>query len=151
MSDRKYRHSGYQDDDRDRQPKDRPERPKTDGVRRYDNAPRGRGLGAPTRVAFKCARCGHELADPEISTATTCSSCGDALHSCANCTFFNTGSQFECQKPITARMESKTKGNDCSFFSPKAVRDLKIEAQQDGTQGGTPNDPRAAFNALFKK
>jgi hypothetical protein len=146
MNDRKYRHRGYQDDDRDREPQER-QKPKTDGVKRYDGAPRGRGLGAPTTVAFKCARCGHQLANPEISTATTCSSCGDALHSCANCTFFNTGSRFECQKPITARMESKTKGNDCSFFSPKAVRDLKIEAQQ----GGTPNDPRAAFNALFKK
>jgi len=148
MSDRKSRHRGYQDDDRDREYTPKRERPKTDGVRRYDSAPRGRGLGAPTRVAFKCARCGHELADPDISIDTTCSSCGDPLHSCANCTFFNTGSRFECQKPIKARVESKTKGNDCSFFSPKAIRDLKIEAQQGGT---TPNDPHAAFNALFKK
>ncbi len=146
MSDRKYRHRGYQDDDRDREQQQR-QKPKTDGVKRYDGVPRGRGLGAPTRVAFKCARCGHELAEPDISTDTTCSSCGDSLHSCSNCTFFNTGSRFECQKPITARVESKTKGNDCKYFSPKAVRDLKVEAQQ----GGTPNDPRAAFNALFKK
>jgi DNA-directed RNA polymerase subunit RPC12/RpoP len=146
MSDRKYRHRGYQDDDHDRE-RQQKQKPKGDGVHRYDSGPRGRGLGAPTRIAFKCARCGHELADPEITTATTCTSCGDALHSCANCTFFNTGSRFECQKPITARMESKTKGNDCEYFSPKAVRDLKIEAQQ----GGTANDPRAAFDALFKK
>jgi len=62
MSDRKYRHHGYQDDDRDRERQPR-ERPKTDGVKRYDGAPRGRGLGAPTTVAFKCARCGHELAE----------------------------------------------------------------------------------------
>jgi len=146
MNDRKYRHRGYQDDDRDREQQQR-QKPKTDGVKRYDGAPRGRGLGAPTKVSFKCARCGHELAEPKIATDTSCTSCGDALHSCANCSFFNTGARFECQKPIAKRVESKAKGNDCKFFKPKAVRDLKVEAQQ----GGTPNDPRAAFNALFKK
>jgi len=96
MSDRKYRHHGYQDDDRDRERQQR-ERPKTDGVKRYDGAPRGRGLGTPTTVAFKCARCGHELADPKIDKDTTCTSCGSALHSCTNCSHFNTGALFECQ------------------------------------------------------
>jgi hypothetical protein len=144
MSDRKYRHRGYQDDDRDRerQPK---RKPKGDGARRYDDAPRGRGLGAPTAVAFKCSRCGHACDPMEIAADTTCSSCGDALHSCSNCTFFNTGSRFECQKPIEARVESKTKANDCTFFKPKAVRDLK-SAKPEAT-----NDARSAFDALFKK
>ena len=145
MSDRKYRHRGYQDDDRDREPQRKRERPKTDGVRRYDSAPRGRGVGAPTRVAFKCARCGHELSEPKITPDLMCSSCGDALHSCSNCSFFNTGSRFECQKPIAKRVESKSKANDCSFFKPKAVRDLKA-AQPENT-----TDARSAFDALFKK
>ena len=146
MNDRKYRHRGYQDDDRDRQPQQKRERPKTDGVRRYDSAPRGRGLGAPTKVSFKCARCGHELAQPKIAIETNCASCGDALHSCSNCSFFNTGARFECQQPIAKRVESKAKGNECKFFRPKAVRDLKVE-----TPEGSSNDPRAAFDALFKK
>ncbi len=146
MNDRKYRHRGYQDDDRDRQPQQKRERPKTDGVRRYDSAPRGRGLGAPTKVSFKCARCGHELAQPKIAIDTNCASCGDALHSCSNCSFFNTGARFECQQPIAKRVESKAKGNECKFFRPKAVRDLKVE-----TPEGSSNDPRAAFDALFKK
>ena len=146
MNDRKYRHRGYQDDDRDRQPQQKRERPKTDGVRRYDSAPRGRGLGAPTKVSFKCARCGHELAQPKIAIDTNCASCGDALHSCSNCSFFNTGARFECQQPIAKRVESKAKGNECKFFKPKAVRDLKVE-----TPEGSSNDPRAAFDALFKK
>ena len=90
--------------------------------------------------------CLEELAEPKIATDTSCTSCGDALHSCANCSFFNTGARFECQKPIAKRVESKAKGNDCKFFKPKAVRDLKVE-----TPGGSSNDPRAAFDALFKK
>ena len=146
MSDRKYRHHGYQDDDRDRERQQR-ERPKTDGVKRYDGAPRGRGLGTPTAVAFKCARCGHELANPKIDKDTTCTSCGSALHSCTNCSHFNTGARFECQKPIAARVESKTKGNECTFFKPKAVRVLKVQS----SPSGSPSDPRAAFDALFKK
>ncbi|MDH3813106.1 MAG: hypothetical protein OEV48_01350 [Acidobacteriota bacterium] len=146
MNDRKYRHRGYQDDDRDRQPQQKRERPKTDGVRRYDSAPRGRGLGAPTKVSFKCARCGHELAQPKIAIDTNCASCGNALHSCSNCSFFNTGERFECQQPIAKRVESKAKGNECKFFKPKAVRDLKVETPERSS-----NDPRAAFDALFKK
>jgi hypothetical protein len=144
MSDRKYRHRGYMEDDRDRESKPR-QRPKADGARRYDDAPRGRGLGAPTAVAFKCSRCGHEAEPAEIAPGATCTSCGSALHSCSNCTFFNTGARFECQKPIPARVESKTKGNDCEFFRPKAVRDLKA-AQPEKT-----TDARSAFDALFKK
>jgi hypothetical protein len=145
MSDRKYRHRGYQDDDHDRERQQQRQRPKTDGVKRYDGAPRGRGLGTPTAVAFKCARCGQELSDLKIGPETLCASCGSALHSCTNCTFFNTGARFECRKPITARVESKTKANHCRYFEPKVVRDLKA-AQPEKT-----TDARSAFDALFKK
>ncbi len=154
MSDRKYRHRGYQDDDRDRQPKPQ-QRPKTDGVRRYDDAPRGRGLGAPTRVTFKCARCGRDLVNVTVEKDTTCPGCRSPLHSCSNCTFFDTGARFECRKELEARVESKTKANDCDLFQPKSVRDLGLKASEsgrsDGPGGTNPNDPRAAFDALFKK
>ncbi|HSN55761.1 MAG TPA: hypothetical protein VLT32_13870 [Candidatus Sulfomarinibacteraceae bacterium] len=149
MSDRKYRHRGYQDDDRDREP--RRDKPKTDGVRRYDEGPRGRGLGAPTTVAFRCARCGHDLVNVKVEPDTTCPGCRSPLHCCSNCTFFDTGARFECRKPIEARVESKTKANDCEHFQPKSVRDLGLKASDGGGSAGDPKDPRAAFNALFKK
>jgi hypothetical protein len=157
MSDRKYRHRGYQDDDRDRdrEPKQRPERPKTDGVRRYDDAPRGRGLGAPTKVAFRCARCGRDLVNLVVENDTTCPGCQSPLHSCSNCNFFDTGAPFECRKELEARVESKTKANECPHFQPKSVRDLGLTAKEngrtDGPGGTNPNDPRAAFDALLKK
>lgn len=153
MSDRKYRHRGYQDDDRDREP--RRDKPKPSGPRQYDEAPRGRGLGAPTKVSFKCARCGRDLVNIKVEADTTCPGCQSPLHSCSNCTFFDTGARFECRKPIEARVESKTKANDCEFFQPKAVRDLALKPSEsgrsDGPGGTNPNDPRAAFDALFKK
>ncbi len=153
MSDRKYSHRGYQDDDRDREPK--PPRPKPSGPRNYDDGPRGRGLGAPTSVAFRCARCNHDLVNIPVETDTTCPDCGSPLHSCSNCTFFDTGAPFECRKELQGRVESKTKANDCELFQPKSIRNLGLKPAEngrtDGPNGTNPNDPRAAFNALFKK
>jgi hypothetical protein len=151
MSDRKYRHRGYQDDDRDRDREPRRDKPKTDGVRHYNDGPRGRGLGAPTTVAFRCARCGRDLVNVKVEPDTTCPGCRSPLHSCSNCTFFDTGARFECRKPIEARVESKTKANDCEHFQPKSVRDLGLKPSEGGGSSSDPKDPRAAFNALFKK
>lgn len=153
MSDRKYSHRGYQDNDRDREPK--PPRPKPSGPRNYDDGPRGRGLGAPTSVAFRCARCGRDLINISVEMDTTCPGCDSPLHACSNCTFFDTGAPFECRKELKGRVESKTKANECEHFQPKAVRNLGLKpaesAPTDGPSGTNPNDPRAAFDALFKK
>lgn len=155
MSDRKYRHRGYQDDDRDREPKR--QKPRPSGPRTYDDGPRGRGLGAPTTVSFKCARCGRDLVNMSVEKDTTCPGCRSPLHSCSNCTYFDTGARFECRKELEAREESKTKANECEFFQPKTVRDLGLKSSEGGnggsggSSGGGPKDPRAAFDALFKK
>lgn len=144
MSDRKYRQRGYQDDD---EPRGRREpRPRQEGgPGRLEGAPRGRGVGVPGEVAFKCARCGATIDDAPIAANAVCRACGSALHSCTNCAFFDTGSRFECRKPLEARVESKMKANTCPHFEPKTVRDLRSKT------AGAPSDPRAAFDALFKK
>lgn len=140
MSDRKYRHRGYQDDDREERPQAKRDRKPSD---RFAGAPRGRGLGKPTGVAFKCARCGRRLQDLDIKTESLCPSCSSPLHNCTNCKYFNSGARFECLKPILGRMESKTKANECRYYQPKTVREVE--------QPSKSNDPRAAFDALFKK
>ena len=145
MSDRKYRHRGYQDDDRDRDREPKPRRRDEHGKPRLEGAPRGRGVGLPGKVTFKCAVCGHAIEDVSIEADSSCPSCGKPLRSCTNCSFFNTSARFECRKPIEARVESKTKANQCEFFQPKAIRDLR-SAKPEGAQ-----DARAAFDALFKK
>ena len=40
-------------------------------------------------------------------------------------------------------MESKTRANHCEYFETKTIRETAQET--------TPSDPRAAFDALFKK
>jgi hypothetical protein len=144
MSDRKYRHRGYMDsdsEDRERPPKKSDEH----GRERLDGAPRGRGVGLPTVVAFKCAVCGHELRSLAVEIDTPCPSCGKPLHTCTNCTYFDPSAKLECRKPIPARIESKAKANSCDLFQAKQIRDLRA------AQPETPRDARAAFNALFKK
>lgn len=143
MGDRKYRHRGYMDDDRDEPRAKRPAGPRPG---RLEGAPRGRTAGLPTEVVFKCAVCGHktELLG-ELETDAVCAGCGRPLHTCTNCTFFDTAAQFECRKPIAARVEGKGKANDCGFFKPKRIRDLNSRGPS------SPDDARSAFDALFKK
>jgi hypothetical protein len=151
MGDRKYRHRGYQDDDRDRD-RDRQQRPRpTDdrGRPRVEGAPRGRGVGLPTEVTFKCANCGHAMKHATVELDTRCPSCGKPLHTCTNCGSFDTSARFECRKPIPERLESKVKANRCEHFQPKAMRDLRSAKPEAGVT--SPSDARAAFDALFKK
>jgi len=143
MSDRKYRHRGYMDDDGERQKPQKREPGRRD---RLEGAPRGRGLGLPRDVVFKCARCGKKI--PKLGVIgenASCPFCSEPLHTCTNCSFFDTAAPFECRKPIEARIESKSKANSCPHFSPKTVRDLSSPGPS------TPDDARSAFDALFKK
>jgi len=145
MSDRKYRHRGYQDNEREEDRKAR--RPPAEGARpRVEGAPRGRGVGLPTAVTFKCAVCGSELKTlSRIEPDRNCPHCGKPLHSCTNCAHFNPGARFECSKPVPERIASKAAANQCDLYSPKTVRDLR-SAKASG-----PGDARSAFDALFKK
>jgi len=144
MGDRKYRHRGYMDDSDERE---RPRRPQGEAHReRSDGAPRGRGVGLPQDVVFQCAVCGEKIETlTSIDRQSTCPKCGKPLHTCTNCTFFDSGSQFECRKPIPARIENKAKANTCELFKPKTVRDLSARGPS------SPDDARSAFDALFKK
>ena len=145
MSDRKYRHRGYMDDDREEQERPPPRRTDERGRPTVEGAPRGRGVGTPTAVAFKCARCGNEISDLQVEPETSCPSCDKPLHTCTNCAFFDSSARFECRKPIERRIESKAKANRCTLYQPKQVRDLRAAKPEAAM------DARSAFDALFKK
>ena len=143
MSDRKYRHRGYMEDDRD---EPRPRRREGGGPGRLEGAPRGRTAGLPADVVFACAVCGRKVRVLEgIEPDALCPGCGKPLHTCTNCAHFDTSARFECRKPVPERIESKSKANRCELFRPKMVRDLAARGP------ATPDDARAAFDALFKK
>ena len=139
--DRKYRHRGYQDSGGESGPR----RPA--GPRPPREGPRGRGADQEKAVVFRCKHCGERVLDLDsIGVGATCRKCGEALHSCSQCASFDTSARFECAKPIPARIVSKKAGNDCAFYAPAKTFDLT------GTRGAaTPDDARAAFDALFHK
>ena len=140
MSDRKYRQRGYQDEPRDREraaPK--PQQPK--GPRERPEGPKTPNLMASHEV-FRCSRCGNRLGLP-VGADARCARCGVDLHSCVQCTAFDTGARFECSQPVTARVTPKDARNSCTFFTPRTT----VE-RQTGTTG--PTSARQAFDDLFK-
>ena len=161
MSDEpKYRQRGYKDGDRDRSERGggaslsrgaQAPRPKPEG-------PRGRGLGAPTETVFRCAACGEKrLVSIELGHAdalaadATCSRCGGDLHTCSNCVNFDTAVHWECRRhaELPARVAKKRTRNECALFLPKTAQEFGSDRDRDRPAG--PSDPRAAFDALFKR
>ncbi|MCZ7650730.1 MAG: hypothetical protein M5U13_06020 [Thermoanaerobaculia bacterium] len=141
MSDRKYRQRGYQDDDRPATAARTPARPGGDGD--APPKPRGRGLGMPTATVFRCASCGRPTSAPAGHDAP-CPACGAALHSCTNCVSFDSGAPRECRQPVAERIPRKAEANRCELFAPRLAQEFEREERR------APDDPRAAFDALFK-
>jgi hypothetical protein len=140
MSDRKYRHRGYMDNDRE------PEKPKPQTGPR--SAPRDReGPRSPKMMAFgevtKCAACGAK-APSMILVDTACEKCKADLHTCKQCNYFDPSARFECRKSIPARIMDKHARNNCELFATRTV----VERE---TTTGPPKDARQAFANLFKK
>jgi hypothetical protein len=155
LSDRKYRHQGYQDSG-PRQPRSdsvpRPEPPKP----RVEGAPRGRSAGAPGPAVFKCNRCSAvQRTTDGVPFEAGCSNCGADLHACTNCRFFDTMTQWECRETIPARVAPKDTANQCELFSPRIIRDLTADkgSAQPPSSGklSSADEARAAFEKLFKK
>jgi hypothetical protein len=153
LSDRKYRHRGYQDSGGYGSSNSEGQRPQTPRPepqnQRLEGAPRGRTAGGFGPEAFKCNACGqlrHSLG--ELTNEDVCLKCGADMHTCGNCRAFDTTTTWECRENIPARISGKQTRNACAFFSPKIVRDL---AADKGRVPQTPDDARKAFDALFNK
>jgi hypothetical protein len=157
LSDRKYKHKGYQDGGGYGSSNNSsgggngrpPQTPREPQRQRLEGAPRGRTAGGFGPEAFKCNRCGQIRQNlSELTSEEVCLKCGADLHSCGNCRFFDTTTLWECRENIPARVVGKQTRNECAFFAPKIVRDL---AADKAGKLQTPDDARKAFEALFKK
>lgn len=150
MSDRKYRHQGYQDSGKPSGPRT-PREPMEPRKERLEGAPRGRTAGGFGPEVFRCSACGEAvraLGDVEIGHDTACAKCSADLHTCSNCIFFDTTTLWECRETPPARVTGKRRRNECTLFQPKMVADLSADK---GRAADSADDARKAFDALFKK
>jgi hypothetical protein len=140
VSDRKYRQRGYQDSGEERQKPslERPAKKDTFGPR---------PLKMPgTHTVSRCAQCGIVL-PAGIEPTGKCPKCGAELHSCRQCTYFDTSSRFECTQPIPVRIARKDERNECTFYSMR----VRVEKETSTPSSARPEDARKAFENLFKK
>ena len=144
---RKYRQPGYQDDDRRGEEKSRPVRkgPRDPSAPRSPNMPR-------FLAVFRCAMCGAGLpGTDELGFDSQCPKCGAALHSCKNCVHFDPNSRFECTETIDKRIPRKDARNECMHFEARTRVEKETTTVGVGRHSDPINDPRAAFERLFKK
>lgn len=157
---RKYRQPGYQDDDARTEPRAFDRQPKGNGRPRRGYGPREpRKVNMPSfREVTKCARCGAMLS-ASIRFDSQCSKCAADLHTCAQCAWFDTSSQFECAQPIPKRVSPKDKRNSCTHF--EAVVTVERETHSSGpasasttsrpsSSSSSNSSARQAFDDLFK-
>jgi predicted RNA-binding Zn-ribbon protein involved in translation (DUF1610 family) len=98
------------------------------------------------RVVSRCSQCGTILQE-EPGPAATCPKCGFELHSCKQCTHFDTSSRFDCTEPIVDRIFPKDKRNQCTFYAMRVM----VEKETSTPAAAKPMDARQAFENLFKK
>ena len=161
--DRKYGHRGYRDAERQDKHKksDRPDRKPPQGGPRGATDHLGprtpRMVGTVTRA--RCSNCGAVLV-AGFDAKGKCPKCGFELHCCKQCRFFDSGAQFECTQPVPERISPKDAKNDCKFYEFRMTIEKDTApttyAQPSATPAAPPahirsNDPRQAFEDLFKK
>ena len=159
---RKYRQQGYQDDDRQRPEQAGDRRPKGDGRPRRGYGPREpRVVNMPAfREVLKCARCGASLGSASIRFDTQCAGCAADLHSCAQCTWFDTSRTLECAQPIPKRVSPKDARNICTYFEARVTVERETHSSAPAAPAAVqarprPSSPaaasaRRAFDDLFK-
>src|SRR5438552_7510280 len=151
MSDRKYRQRGYQDEPRGREPREKsaskPQEPRAPGRQlQSENGPKTPNLMSSHEV-FRCSRCGNLLALP-VEADGRCTRCGVDLHSCIQCTSFDTSARFECsQTALTARVAPKDEKNTCAYFAARTT--VERQTSTPAQQSPAGNSAKKAFDDLF--
>lgn len=151
--DRKYKHKGYSERDREDKKRERPPEPRPRQDQMGPRTPRMVG----TVMRARCSNCGTILA-PGFDKNGKCPKCQLELHCCKQCVHFDTGAQFECTQPIPERIPRKDAKNECTFF------EFRMTVEKDTSpvnypsnpapapaSVGRPDDARKAFEDLFKK
>ena len=93
-------------------------------------------------VLGTCYRCGRELREAEYGRQEICPGCRHDTKVCRNCVHYDPRMNNECRESAADQVTDKVKSNFCDWFKPTTPK---------GEGGKKKEDPKAAFNRLFKK
>jgi len=165
--DRKYGQQGYMNGGSPDREKSRDSGPR----QKPKGAPKGANRDLPRTVhmpgfqeVLRCSLCGV-IVPPSVNIVleSQCPKCKSDLRVCKNCRHFDTGAQFECTQPISARIVKKDIRNACTFFVTRTSIERETGESGGGGAGGggtqpppstrlsDASDARNAFDNLFKK
>ena len=92
-------------------------------------------------VQGSCYHCGRELREAEYSRQEICPGCRLDTKVCRNCVHYDPRLNNECREPAAEPVTDKLKSNFCDWFKP---------TRPAAVGGNKKEDPKAAFNRLFK-
>ena len=65
---------------------------------------------------MNCAFCHKEISETKIHIRDECPACGNDLHICLNCEFYDRNAYRQCRETIKEPVQDKEKANFCDFF-----------------------------------
>ena len=93
----------------------------------------------------RCQSCGNVVVVlGGVGRRDSCPTCGDDLHACVQCEFYDLSASDQCREPQAERMADKQQANFCEFF--RLSRAEVAEARSSPAE-----DAKARLEALFKK
>lgn len=153
----KYRQRGYRESDQRDRDRDRDRSPRKPPAQRAlspEQQPQIRSLRRATdrnaREVVRCPNCGRNVEQHgAIGPETRCPGCRASIRCCRTCRHFDTGARFQCRATIEERVPDKNSANRCPQFLPRLV--LDSTGKRSAPAAGASNDPKAAFENLFKR
>ena len=94
-------------------------------------------------LTLNCFKCGTKLEFVDrVGRREECTSCGEDVHVCRNCTFYDAKVYNECREPAAEVVRDKERANHCEYFQCRAGA---------GGSDDRRDALKAAAEALFKK
>lgn len=92
-----------------------------------------------------CHACKNEIKiEGLISRTDECGNCGADIHACLNCENYDPSAHNKCREPQAEWVSDREKANFCDLFIPN-------KRAASGHRTSAPDDPRSAFDNLFRK
>lgn len=92
-------------------------------------------------VIGACYKCARELREADYGRQELCPGCRFDTKVCRNCLYYDPRMNNECREPAAEPVTDKVKSNFCEWFKPT----------RPAGAGAKKEDPKAAFDNLFKK